>query len=116
MARSLESYPLAYSQAVQRALAEGEFTIPTVHPMAMRQQLFGYLKALRAAGQTETADAVEIVTPKTRDCVVIRDRSQNAVTQEIAVALVASGSAPLTSDESASIFARLSEVSPKPAT
>lgn len=103
MARSLSSYPPIFAQALARALAEGEFTIPTASPQAMRQQFFAYLRALREAGQEENADAIEILCPKDAPSrVILRDRAQSVLAKEIAAAL---GQEP--SAETDTIFSRL---------
>lgn len=58
-------YPLQFSQLFTRLHAEGNpITIPSATPGRLRSELYGYMQALRKAGQPEMADGVIItITP-----------------------------------------------------
>lgn len=104
--KSLDSYPPVFAAAVKRAFERGEFIIPTRTASAttLRMQLFGYLRALRAAGQGEMADAIYIQDLPDKAGIKLIHRESSPVALDIAAAL---GENPLEETPGDSLFDKL---------
>jgi len=85
--KSLDSYPPAFALAVARAFDKGEFIIParTVKPLTLRMQFYGYLRALKSAGQGEMAASIYI--QETPDGITLMHREKAPGVSDIMAAL-----------------------------
>ena len=86
---SLDTYPAVFEQACLRAFEQGEFIIlaRTSSADALRLQMYGYLRALRAAGRIEMADAVYIAMLPDRSGIKLLHREKSPVALDIAASL-----------------------------
>ena len=87
--KSLDSFPPVFAAAVQRAFSRGEFTIPAQASSGttLRMQMFGYLRALRANGQSELADAIYIQDLPGKTGIKLIHRESSPAALDIAAAL-----------------------------
>lgn len=81
-------YPDTFAKALDRAYSEGSLVIPTTEPRRLRMQLYGYLKAVRAHGKAELANAIEVLTRP--DSCVLRRRDFSPAARELRAALESS--------------------------
>lgn len=104
--KSPSSYPPAFQAAVDRAFSQGEFEIPCVNsnPTTLRLQMYGFLKTLRANGQTELADSVYIQDLPGKTGIKLINRNSAPVVLDITKAL----GEELPGDDSDGFFDRVS--------
>lgn len=87
--KSLDSYPAVFALAVRRAWENGEFAIPAkaAASTTLRLQFYGYLRAMRAAGQAEMADAVYIENLPHNGGIKLINKESMPAARDIAAAL-----------------------------
>lgn len=89
-------YPLQFAELFQRLHATGQpIPIPSENPLRLRSLLYGYMQALRKAGQSELADGVTLSLSPLKPAkgeagtVTLLLRDTSPVAQEVAAALSA---------------------------
>lgn len=79
-----DRYPVEFHQAFAAVLAKGEFSIPSTNPRKLRMHFYGFIGALRRAGN-DKGDLIEVI--ERPDRIILRHRSKNPLALEIAAAL-----------------------------
>lgn len=83
----IAAYPASMLTAFDRAIAEGEFIIPTEKPGALRLTFAGLIGAMRAEGKTERCDMVSLITRKDPPALILRLKEKNPLMLDLAAAL-----------------------------
>lgn len=105
--KHIEAYPHAFKLAVERAQAKGSFEIPASQSAynTLRMQMFGYIKALRLAGQSELANSIYITSMPGNTGIRLIHRDNSPAALDILKAL---GEQPqIPGDEGADFFDRI---------
>lgn len=103
-----DRYPVEFHQAFAAVLAKGEFSIPSTNPKKLRMHFYGFIGALRRAGN-DKGDLIEVI--ERPDRIILRHRSKNPLALEIAAALAQSTPAEggVIAPEETGMFERLTK-------
>ena len=82
-----DRYPVAFMQALDRAIEGGSIVIPTKTPSSLRFQFYGFFRGLRKAGMAEKADMVMVTVEESSITLKLRDLSTSASEVEAALKL-----------------------------
>lgn len=103
--RDPSRYPIEFRLLFERAAAGESIKIPSSNPYSLRSRLYGYARSLRASGQEDLANSVQIRTEG--KILYVESRSGSLAAKEITAALASSPGVPIDSPDS--LFERLAK-------
>lgn len=83
--RSPSRFPPEFMAAFQTAAAGTPVSIPSGAPNALKARLWGFQRALRADGQSELADSIQVSVQGNQVSLILRSQTPEA--REVAAAL-----------------------------